>query len=55
MWQVINGTVDQVYLSPFPVTADSGILVRFPVAGQLKEHTDRWDASVTERNVVNNL
>lgn len=36
MWQVINGTVDQVYLSPFPVTADSGILVKFPVARQLR-------------------
>lgn len=41
--QVINRTVDLVYLFPFPVTADSEILVRFRVARQLKEHADGWD------------
>lgn len=34
----------QVYLSVFPVTADRGILVRFPVAGSLIGHTDGWGA-----------
>lgn len=42
-WQVINETLDQVYLYAFPGTSDSGILVRFPVVGQLSEHADGWD------------
>lgn len=40
IWDVINRTIDQANLFPFPVTTDSGILVRFPVAEQLKKHTN---------------